>query len=170
MAWCPDGDQLDQEIFDAMAEFLGLMLQRGERLAEEFGVPVFCLKALHQLGTPVTMKKLGKQMHCDPSFVTVIADTLEERGLAKREPNPTDRRLKNLVLTSDGLDLKQRLERALVAEMPWSKALDLNERARLLESVRKMTEAAKATPAPTSGGDGAGEVSDTKKSASPVTA
>jgi hypothetical protein len=50
MAWCPDGDRLDQELFDAMAEFLGQLLQRGEKLAEHFGVPLFCLKALHRLG------------------------------------------------------------------------------------------------------------------------
>jgi hypothetical protein len=33
MAWCPDGDQidqLDQDVFDAMAEFMGGLLRRGE--------------------------------------------------------------------------------------------------------------------------------------------
>src|SRR6266542_4421432 len=99
-----NGDQLDQEIFDAMAELLGQLRQRGVQLAEQFGVPMFCLKALHRLGTSITMKELGKQMRYDPSFVTMIADTLEERGLARREPNLTDRRLKNLVLTSNGLE------------------------------------------------------------------
>jgi MarR family transcriptional regulator, organic hydroperoxide resistance regulator len=168
MAWCPDGDQLDQEIFDAMAEFLGQLLQRGENLAEQFGVPLFCLKALHRLGTSVTMKELGKQMRCDPSFVTMIADTLEERGLARREPNPTDRRLKNLVLTSDGLELKRRLEGALVAQMPWSHALDVKERAHLLELIRKMTNAAAATSTPPSGSERAGEVGDTENAASPA--
>jgi DNA-binding MarR family transcriptional regulator len=167
MAWCPDGDQLNQDLFDAMAEFLGQLMQRGEKLAEQFGVPVFCLKAMHRLGTSVTMKELGRQMHCDPSFVTMIADTLEERGLARREPNPTDRRLKNLVLTSDGLELKRRLEAALLAQMPWSDALDVAERSHLLELIRKMTNAA-ATPTPPSGGKRAGEVSDTENAASPV--
>jgi hypothetical protein len=37
------------------------------------GVPLFCLKALHRLGAPVTMTELGKQLHCDRSFVTMIA-------------------------------------------------------------------------------------------------
>jgi DNA-binding MarR family transcriptional regulator len=168
MARCPDGDQPEQEIFDAMAEFLGQLLQRGEKLAEQFGVPLFCLKALHRLGLSVTMKELGKQMHCDPSFVTMIADTLEERGLAKREPNPTDRRIKNLVLTSDGLELKSRLELALVAQMPWTYALDENERTRLLELIRKMNKAAAATPAPPFGGERAEEVSESQNAASPA--
>jgi DNA-binding MarR family transcriptional regulator len=168
MAWCPDGDQLDQEIFDAMAEFLGQLLQRGERLAEQFGVPVFCLKALHRLGDSVTMKELGEQLHCDRSFVTMIADMLEERGLARREPHSSDRRLKNLVLTSDGLEMKRRLEGALVAQMPWSHALDVSERAHLLELVRKMTDAVAATPNPPPGGERAGEVSETENAASPA--
>lgn len=163
MAWCPDGDQLDQldqEIFDAITEFIGQMLQRGEKLAAEFGVPVFCLKALHRLGNSVTMKELGEQMHCDRSFVTMIADTLEDRGLARREPHPTDRRLKNLVLTPDGLELKKRVEGALLAQMPWSLALDVTEKAALLELIRKMTFAAAVAPTPPSGGERAGEVGE----------
>jgi DNA-binding MarR family transcriptional regulator len=161
MAWCPDGDQLDHEIFDAMAEFLGQILHRGETLAGQFGVPVACLKALHRLGDPVTMKDLGQQMRCDRSFVTMIADTLEERGLARREPHPADRRVKNLVLTPDGLAVKKRLEAALVAEMPWSHALDLPERARLLELIRKMNRAVAATASGPSADDRAGEVTGT---------
>jgi DNA-binding MarR family transcriptional regulator len=160
MAWCPDGDQLDQEIFDAIAEFVGQMLQRGEKLADEFGVPLFCIKALHRLGDSVTMKELGEQLHCDRSFVTMIADTLEERGLDRREPHPTDRRLKNLVLTPDGLALKKRVEGVLLAQMPWSHALDVTERAQLLGLIRKMTLATAAAPTPPSGGERAGEVGE----------
>lgn len=169
MAWCPDGNELDQQLFDAMAEFLGLLLQRGDKLAEQFGVPVFGLKALHRLGTPVTLKELGKQLHCDPSFVTVIADTLEGHGLARREPNPADRRLKNLVLTPSGLALKQRLEGVLTAEMPWSNALDVTERAQLLELIRKMTHAVAAASNPPSPDEPAGEVSETPDVASLAT-
>jgi DNA-binding MarR family transcriptional regulator len=169
MAWCPDGNELDQQLFDAMAEFLGQLLQRGDKLAEQFGVPVFCLKALHRLGTPITLKELGKQLRVDPSFVTVIADTLEGQGLARREPNPADRRLKNLVLTPSGLMLKRRLEGALTAEMPWSRALDMAERATLLELIRKMTLAVAAAPDPPSGSEPAGEVSETHNVASLAT-
>lgn len=163
MAWCPDGgDELDRELFDAMSGFLGQLLRHGDKLAEEFGVPIFCLKALHRLGTSVTMKELGQQLHCDPSFVTMIADTLEKRGLARREPNPADRRLKNLVLTDRGLELKRKVERALVGEMPWSGALGRDEREQLLRLIRKMAGAA-AAPA---GCARTEEVSDTGHPAS----
>lgn len=171
MAWCPMGDQLDQDIFDAMAGFLGELLQRGDELAKEFGLPVFCLKALHRLGAPLTMKELGEQLRCDRSFVTMIADTLEERGLAQREPHPVDRRIKNLVLTPAGIALKERLEAALVGQMPWSQTLDPDEKASLLELIHKMTKAGTAPACPAGpaadesslppGGERAGEVSNT---------
>ncbi|MBO0773315.1 MAG: MarR family transcriptional regulator [Actinobacteria bacterium] len=167
MGWCPEcGDELDQELFDAMAEFLGQLLRQGDKLAEEFGLPIFAIKALHRLGTSVTMKELGRQLHCDPSFVTMIADTLEERGLARREPNPADRRLKNLVLTSRGLELKRKVERALAGQMPWSGALEREEREHLLRLMRKMTGAAAARPAGTAPAGEAGEVSGTGQAAS----
>ena len=184
MAWCPDDDRmgrLGEEVFDAMAEFLAGLLRRGEALAAELGVPVCGLKALHRLGTPITMKELGRQLRCDPSSVTMIADTLEERGLARREPNPGDRRVKNLVLTDDGLELKRRLETALVGRMPRSHTLDVEERACLLGLLRKMNtagpasaevasgvpvRAAETVPAPPSQDERAGEVEDTETAAS----
>lgn len=166
MAWsADDGDQTDQEIFDAMAEFLGQLLAQGEALAGEFGMPMFCLKALHRLDTPISMKELGQRMRCDRSFVTMIADTLEGRGLARRAPDTADRRIKNLVLTADGLALKARVERAILSHMPWSSALDPTEKARLLELVRTMSRAAEAAGAP-SPDERAGEVSDTDGAAS----
>jgi len=84
------------------------------------------------------MKDLGKRMHCDPSFVTLVADMLEKRGLARREPHPADRRVKNVVLTEDGVALKQRLEAEITARMPWNRALSADERSQLLALIRKM--------------------------------
>jgi DNA-binding MarR family transcriptional regulator len=140
MSWCTGGDELDQDIFDAMTDLITLLLRRAERLAGQYGVPMFCVKAIHRLDRSVTLKELGKRMHCDPSFVTMIADALEERGLARREPNPADRRIKNLVLTDQGLELKGTIERALLSDMPWSRALDSGERESLLALLRKMKQ------------------------------
>ncbi len=141
MGWCQSGNKLDQDIFDAMTEFVMSLMQRGERLAERFGVPVSCMKALRQVGTSVSMKELGQQLHCDPSFVTMIADALEQRGLARREPSTTDRRIKNLVLTPSGLELKATIEDETRGIMPWAQALNTEEREQLLQLVRKMNGA-----------------------------
>lgn len=159
MAWCTYGDELDQDIFDAVTEFVGQLLQSGETLAEKFGVPLFCIKAIHRLDEPVTMKELARRMGCDKSFVTMVADVLETRGLARREPNAADRRLKNLTLTPDGLELKARLEQAIIDQMPWSRALDAAEQESLLAMMRKMNNVPAGPSAPSAGGNQAGEVS-----------
>jgi DNA-binding MarR family transcriptional regulator len=143
---CPGGNDLDQEIFDAMTEFVTQLLQRGERLADRFDVPVSCMKAIRRLDAAVTMKDLGQRLHCDPSFVTMIADALEQRGLAKREANPVDRRIKNLVLTPRGQEVKATLEQEVLGQMPWTRALSTEEREQFLRLVRKMNEAFASTP------------------------
>ena len=181
-------DQLDSEILDAMGELIAALIARSEQIAQRFGVPAFCLKALHLLDSSMAMRDLSKFMHCDPSFVTAIADLLEKRGLARREASTADRRIKNLVLTQEGIGLRGKIEREFMAHMPW-RALDQQERRCLLSLIRKMTsaEAAAATDTkgttgstattasnpitisstpmsttpPSTGGEGAGEVSDT---------
>ncbi len=148
MGRCPGGNKLDQEIFDAMTEFVTKLMQCGERLAERFDVPVSCMKAMRRVDTSVSMKALGQLLHCDPSFVTMIADALERRGLAKREPGTVDRRVKNLVLTPRGVEIKATLEQESRDLMPWAQALTVDEREQLLGLVRKMNEALAASPVP----------------------
>ena len=167
MAWCPNGNELDQDIADALSEFFTQLLERGETLAGEFGVPVFAVKALHQLDEPVTMKELGRRMHVDPSFVTMIADTLERHGLARREPNTADRRLKNLVLTPEGVELKARLEQAMLGRMPWCEAFDAEEKSSFLSMTRKMNVVLAGGPVLRARGEQAEEVSDIRTAASP---
>jgi MarR family transcriptional regulator, organic hydroperoxide resistance regulator len=165
-------DQLDSEILDAMGELIAALIGRSEQIAQRFGVPAFCLKALHVLESSMAMRDLGKYMHCDPSFVTAIADLLEKRGLARREASTADRRIKNLVLTREGVGLRAKIEREFMAHMPW-RNLDEQERVCLLSLIRKMIAAqhdgpgtttstpTSTTTAPSTGGEGAGEVSDT---------
>ncbi|HEX3921305.1 MAG TPA: MarR family transcriptional regulator [Streptosporangiaceae bacterium] len=164
-------DQIDSEILDAMGELIATLIGRGEQIARHFGVPAFCLKALHVLNPSMAMRDLGKYMHCDPSFVTSIADLLEKRGLARREASLADRRVKNLVLTDEGVGLRDKMELEFMAAMPWNEALDNDERTCLLALIRKMTMAAdgsaSTTTPPATGGTEAGEVTETLTSAQP---
>ena len=73
MGQCQEDGQLNQEIFDAFAEFIGHVMARGAKVAEQFGVPVFAVKAMHWIEGGMAMKELGRRMRCDPSFVTAIA-------------------------------------------------------------------------------------------------
>lgn len=146
-------EELDAQILDAMTALIQQMIACAEKVAESLSVPGFCAKALHMLDSSMAMKELGRKLHCDPSFVTVIADTLEKRGLARREPGASDRRVKNLVLSPEGLELKRRLEGEMIAGLPWSHVLDTDERRCLLGLLLKMTQA--GTP---DGADCTGEV------------
>lgn len=126
------------EVADCFFELIGKIIAEAEQLAQGLGIPVPFIKALHMLDCPLAMKELGRRMHCDPSFVTLVADMLEKRGLARREPHPADRRVKNVVLTEEGIALKHRIEAEITARMPWNKSLDGDERAQLLALIRKM--------------------------------
>lgn len=142
-----DEDLLDLEILDSVAGLFGRLIAEGEALAKSFGVPVFLIKALHILDNPLAMKDLGQRMHCDPSFITSIADTLEKRGLAAREPDPADRRVKRLVLTPAGAELKARIEDEVLSHTPWRQSLSREQRACLLALIRTMNPPLSATEA-----------------------
>ena len=51
---------------------------------------------------PAAMRALAHTLTCDASNMTGIVDRLEKRGLVRREPSPSDRRIKNVVLTAEG--------------------------------------------------------------------
>jgi MarR family transcriptional regulator, organic hydroperoxide resistance regulator len=137
----PSTSALNAQIEECVFELTGRMLGQVERIAQRLSVPAIFIKALHTLDAPMAMKDLGKRMHCDPSFVTAIADMLEKRGLARRAAHPGDRRVKHLTLTGEGCELKQRLEAELSARMPWSCGLTDAERVQLLALIRKMLSA-----------------------------
>ncbi len=126
-----------QEVADCFFELMAKIIGAAEQLAQQIGIPMPFIKALHSMDGPLAMKELGRRMHCDPSFVTLVADMLEKRGLARREPHAADRRVKNLVLTADGEALKHTIEAEITERMPWSR-LDDDERSQLLALIRKM--------------------------------
>ncbi|MET7290177.1 MarR family transcriptional regulator [Streptomyces sp. NPDC005573] len=51
---------------------------------------------------PASMSVLATTLTCDASNMTGIVGRLEKRGLVHREPSPSDRRVKNVVLTAEG--------------------------------------------------------------------
>src|SRR5215475_3265881 len=55
---------------------------------------------------PIPMGRLAETLACDASNVTGLVDRLEARGLVRRHPSSTDRRLKVLDLTPAGARLR----------------------------------------------------------------
>ena len=84
--------------------------QRIDEVLAELHISPGTLKALVELGAlgGTKMSDLAGRWHCDASYVTNVADTLEQRGLAERVPHPTDRRIKMLVLTPLGTQTRER--------------------------------------------------------------
>lgn len=101
------------------------------------------VKALMQIkrepGLP--MRALADRWACDASYVTTIVDELEERGLATRHPHASDRRIKTVALTANGV---RTLDRALelLYEPPSSfGALTAAEQRELRDLLRKIAAA-----------------------------
>jgi MarR family transcriptional regulator, organic hydroperoxide resistance regulator len=133
-----DDGELNQEILDVLAELIKQAHDLGQGIAAGFGLTGSDAMALAKLDAPMTMKDLGLKLGCDPSFVTTIADALERHGLARREPSQLDRRSKNIVLTPEGVAVRERIVSELTAKAPWCTRLATSERRCLLTLMRKM--------------------------------
>jgi DNA-binding MarR family transcriptional regulator len=84
---------------------------RFHRAADAAGVPhPGALKLLLALepGDPPSMRELAVAMRCDASWVTSLVDALEAPGLAARVVSPTDRRVKRVQITENGIEAKAR--------------------------------------------------------------
>jgi DNA-binding MarR family transcriptional regulator len=133
-----DASSVDREIVNALTDLVKRAGAISHSIAASFGIAPSDLLALFKLDGVFTMRELAQKMGCDASFVTVIADTLEREGLARRAPSTRDRRVKNLVLTPEGIAAKERLMRELAARMPWCTGLDDDERHCFLSLLNKM--------------------------------
>jgi DNA-binding MarR family transcriptional regulator len=92
--------------------------------------------------TPLPMHELATMLACDNSNVTGIVDRLEARGLVARRPYAQDRRVKHVVLTPLGTELRDRL-RARLAEPPAAiKRLSAADQRRLRDLLRAAVDGA----------------------------
>ncbi|MFJ5142817.1 MarR family winged helix-turn-helix transcriptional regulator [Streptomyces sp. NPDC088707] len=84
-------------------------------------------KVLAQLNGPLPMRALATLLVCDASNVTGIIDRLEARSLVRREPDPSDRRVKNVVATDEGRDVIRRVREEMQATSGALDTLDAAE-------------------------------------------
>jgi DNA-binding MarR family transcriptional regulator len=125
--------------------FLELMMLEKARLASVsagLGLSPIQAGTLWRLlpGQPLPMSGLAVHMACEPSNVTGIVDKLEARGLVERRPGASDRRLTMLVLTADGVEMRDRLLRRLREPPRWMRALKAEEQEQLLELLHRSLE------------------------------
>ena len=60
-------------------------------------------------GRPTPMSELAEALDCDASNVTGLVDRLEARGFVERRAAPGDRRVRTLVLTPTGTEIRRRV-------------------------------------------------------------
>ncbi len=121
-------------------EVIGLWVQMQSRLQEHFAalaaehsLSAIQAKILIQLdpaGT-VTMRALADRIRYDPSNLTTVIDRLEALGAVERRPDARDRRAKGLVLTDEGLSLRDAFWQRLSNEVGPLGGLDMKELAQL---------------------------------------
>lgn len=93
-----------------------------------------------EVGMP--MHELATVLACDNSNVTGIVDRLEARGLVTRRPYAQDRRVKHIVLTATGVEVRARV-RAAMSEPPAAvRRLSLADQRLLVEVLRRAVEGA----------------------------
>jgi DNA-binding MarR family transcriptional regulator len=61
----------------------------------------------------ISMGEMARSIGCDPSYVTALVDDLAAHGLATREQDPVDRRVKIVVVTDKGRALAQEIQSVL---------------------------------------------------------
>ncbi|MFJ3516758.1 MULTISPECIES: MarR family winged helix-turn-helix transcriptional regulator [unclassified Streptomyces] len=83
--------------------------------AAQHGLTSTQARVLAQLDGPVPMRGLATLLVCDASNVTGIVDRLEARELVRREADPADRRVKNVVATDSGREVIRRVREEMQA-------------------------------------------------------
>ena len=120
------------------------------QIAAEFRLSPPQVHALRVLSPdqPLPMGRLACALGCDASNVTGIVDRLEKRGLIERRPSERDRRVKVLVITAEGVQVRRELLLRL-GEPPQAIAtLSAADRKRLAGLLRRALSRAAAAPAP----------------------
>ncbi|MCZ0997512.1 MarR family transcriptional regulator [Streptomyces mirabilis] len=116
-----------------------LDMQNAARLRErvaELSLTVAQASALRELTGPLTLSELAVRMSCEPSNATVVIDKLESQQLIERRPHPSDRRAKQLLLTPEGAERRERLLK-LVSEGTFFAGLTQQEQDSLQDLLRR---------------------------------
>ena len=122
-------------------EFFKAQKPRFSELTEEFDLSGPQLHALYLLGQPRSMGELAQRLVCDASNVTGLVDRLETRGLIERRPGPDDRRVRMLVLTTAGEELRSRALERFTEPPTGIAALTAEEQRTLRDLLRKALDA-----------------------------
>jgi DNA-binding MarR family transcriptional regulator len=121
-----------------MRTLFGHQRRRFLRAASDLDLHPAQAGALLQLDSPLSMRHLAAVLGCDNSNVTGLVDRLETRGLVERQPSAEDRRVKHIVLTAAGRQLRDRLLERVGRPTNGLDRLDALEQVQLRDLLRKV--------------------------------
>jgi DNA-binding MarR family transcriptional regulator len=127
------------EAWVLLSELVAGQRSRKMCICSEFDLAPGQMMALKWLDpeSPVPMRELASAMACDNSNVTGIIDRLEDRGLVERRAAAHDRRVKMLVVTPAGRELRTRIKARMEEAPEPLLRLDADEQRLLRDLLRK---------------------------------
>lgn len=117
------------QLMDQLAQAAAGYYRAFARVADERGLTLMQGKMLSLLRQPMAMRHLAELLACDASNVTGIVDRLEARELVRREVDPADRRIKNVLLTELGEQTVRQIRAELMSSLTGLEQLGEDERA-----------------------------------------
>ena len=94
---------------------------------------------LRLLDEPVSMRAFAEELACDPSNVTGLVDRVERLGLVERVPDPGDRRIRMLTLTSEGRRLREQINGELAGELSAALGISTEDHEQVLRLIANLT-------------------------------
>ena len=128
-----------QEAWSLVGKLFWQMRPRMLAVAGELGLTppqMFALRALDP-AQPVPMRELALELHCDSSNVTGLVDGLEARGLVERRSAEHDRRVRMLVVTAHGAEVRRRINEVVETVPPALASLSAEDQRALRDILRR---------------------------------
>jgi DNA-binding MarR family transcriptional regulator len=134
------GSEAWRSIVDLL--FSGAAGVRLHNACDELGVAPGAFKLLVKLepGGGIPMGDVAEAFGYDASYVTSLADSLEQKGLVERRPHPSDRRVKMLAITTEGERAKERAYKRLYEPPASFSTLSATEQRQLRDLLRKVAQ------------------------------
>ncbi|MFE9441194.1 MarR family winged helix-turn-helix transcriptional regulator [Streptomyces sp. NPDC006602] len=139
-AEAPGDILLQGEIFELFYKLFGRLRDHYAETAASFGLTPQQAKTVRLIGEPRSMREIADELQIDASYVTSLADQLEEAGLVERRVSPSDRRIKQLAPTAKGRRVRTALESRLFSGVPGLKGMPAERQSELRDALREMSD------------------------------
>ncbi|HYF28111.1 MAG TPA: MarR family transcriptional regulator [Baekduia sp.] len=135
----PDAPPGDARAIWLLLSDLVLDHDRRRQVADAVGLSFGRARALRRVARrPMSMRELADALGIDPPNATVVVRELEEQGLVRRRPHPTDGRAKVVEATRKGAALARRADAILATPPAALAALGTQDREALHRILRRL--------------------------------